>query len=351
MAFVAREIGGVRHEKWPVSLPSLVNRGWAKVYYPKRTLLSHNPYYATETGENVPLRREITLKTPGNAANPPSEGRELEIVHSFREHLMADKKSKYTVKQYCLLIRAFLGWAGKEPASITAEDLEMYRRYLSIDRKYSKNSLYLSTMAIHAFFKFLKSHTADEMKAPRRGQPMPKYISEEEMKALIGAASDDPEVLAMILTLGYSGLRVGELCALDVEDVDFTDGVINVRSGKGDKGRIALIEEKTVHALKEYLDARKATTGPLFLSSHHQRINERTVQRVIKKYARKANITKKVTPHVLRHTFATTLLKQGADIRIIQQLLGHASVATTQIYTHLDDRALREAYGKAKPRY
>lgn len=313
--------------------------------------MSHNRDYATErdgimtSRENEPAGKAVLKE------RPPSGARERAIIQSFREHLLADKKSRYTVKQYCLLIRAFLDRIKKEPHQITAEDLEMYRRYLSIERKYSKNSLYLSTMVIHAFFKFLGSHTADNMKAPRRGQPMPKYISEEEMRALIEAARGNSEVMAIILTLGYSGLRVGELCALDVDDIDFSDGVINVRSGKGDKGRIALIEEKTVTALKDYLDARKATSGPLFLSTHRQRMNERNVQRIIKKYAKRAGITKKVTPHVLRHTFATTLLKQGADIRIIQQLLGHASVATTQIYTHLDDRALRDAYRRAKPQY
>ena len=293
----------------------------------------------------------MQARTPKPAKKTVPATTELECVRSFREHLLADKKSRYTVKQYCLLIRAFLGWIKKEPQQITPEDLEMYKRYLSIERRYSKNSLYLSTMVIHAFFKFLESHTADKMKAPRRGQPMPKYISDDEMRALIEAASENSEILAIILTLGYSGLRVGELCALDVDDVDFSDGIINVRSGKGDKGRIALIEDKTVNALKSHLDARKAASGPLFLSTHRQRMNERTVQRIIKKYAKKAGITKKVTPHVLRHTFATTLLKQGADIRIIQQLLGHASVATTQIYTHLDDRALRDAYKRAKPNY
>jgi integrase/recombinase XerD len=296
-------------------------------------------------------RDKNALKKAKRPADAVHEVQELETVRSFREHLQADKKSRYTVKQYCLLVRAFLDWARKATSDITPEDLEMYRRYLSIDRRYSKNSLYLATMALHSFFRFLESTTADKMKPPRRGQPMPKYISEDEMKALISAAGGKPEAQAIILTLGYSGLRVGELCALDVEDVDFSEGVINVRSGKGDKGRIALIEEKTVKALKDYLDARKAVSGPLFLSTHRQRINERNVQRMIKKYAKKANITKKVTPHVLRHTFATTLLKQGADIRIIQQLLGHASVATTQIYTHLDDRALRDAYRRAKPQY
>jgi integrase/recombinase XerD len=264
---------------------------------------------------------------------------------------MGEKKSRYTVKQYVILVRLFLTWANKKSDNITSEDLEMYRRYLSVSKSYSKNSLFLTTIALHSFFRFLKSSISEEMKPPRRGKPIPKYLLEWEMKSLIVAAQENIEAMAIILTLGYSGLRVGELCALDVEDVDFSDGVISVKSGKGDKGRIALIEEKTVNALKDYLDARKATSGPLFLSTHRLRINERTIQRIIKRYAVKAGITKNVTPHVLRHTFATTLLKQGADIRIIQELLGHASVATTQIYTHVDGRALRDAYRKARPQY
>jgi len=280
-----------------------------------------------------------------------SEFQGLDEIQSFREHLLADKKSKYTVKAYCHLVRGFLEWISKRPENISPEDLEMYRRYLSIEKAYSKNSLYLSTMAIHAFFRFLQSSTADTMRPPKRGQPIPKYLTEGEMAAMIKAAESDSEDLAILLTLGYSGLRVGELCALNVEDIDFSDGVINVKSGKGDKGRIALLEEKSIASLRHYLDTRKATSGPLFLSSHRQRINERTIQRLVKKYAEKASINKNVTPHVLRHTFATTLLKKGADIRIIQQLLGHASVATTQIYTHVDDRALRDAYRRAKPEY
>jgi integrase/recombinase XerD len=295
--------------------------------------------------------KENTTKKGKDLGISPPENENLDIIRSFKEHLQADKKSKYTVKEYTLLVRSFLDRVKKRPQQITPEDLEMFRRYLSIDRKYSKNSLYLSTMAIHAFFRFLESSVAETMKPPRRGQPIPKYLTEEEMTALIKEAESDLEDIAILLALGYSGLRVGELCALDVEDIDFADRVINVRSGKGDKGRIALLEERSISAIRRYLDARKGFSGPLFLSTHNLRINERTVQRLVKKYAKKANIMKKVTPHVLRHTFATALLKNGADIRIIQQLLGHASVATTQIYTHVDDRALKEAYRRAKPGY
>lgn len=287
----------------------------------------------------------------GNSPLNPIAIHIKKALNAFNDHMMGEKKSRYTIKQYLIITRLFFNWINKRPEDITPEDLEMYRRYLSVSKSYSKNSLFLTTIALHSFFRFLKSNVSDAMKPPRRGKPIPKYLSEDEMKSLINVAKEKAEDLALVLTLGYSGLRVGELCALDVDDIDFSDGIINVRSGKGDKGRIALIEEKTVRALKDYLDARKATTGPLFLSSHRQRINERTVQRIIKRYSVRAGITKQVTPHVLRHTFATTLLKQGADIRIIQQLLGHASVATTQIYTHLDDRALKDAYRRAKPKY
>jgi integrase/recombinase XerD len=111
------------------------------------------------------------------------------------------------------------------------------------------------------------------------------------------------------------------------------------------------MEERTRDALGEHLKARKASAGPLFVSTKGRRINYKAVERLIEKYAKRAGIIKRVTPHVLRHTLATSLLRRGADIRIIQQLLGHASVATTQIYTHVDDRALKEAYRRAKPQY
>jgi integrase/recombinase XerD len=192
---------------------------------------------------------------------------------------------------------------------------------------------------------------AEGLKPPKRGDPIPKYLSEGEMRELLKAASIDIRDNAIILTLGYTGMRLGELCALNVEDVDFADEIITVKSGKGDKGRIVLIEERTKEALGQYLKARRACSGPLFVSTKDRRINYKAVERLIDKYSKKAGIIKRVTPHVLRHTLATSLIRRGADIRIIQQLLGHASVATTQIYTHVDDRALRDAYRKAKPGY
>jgi integrase/recombinase XerD len=272
-------------------------------------------------------------------------------LHDFKEQLTVDKKSKHTVKEYGILVELLLRWVKKAPRSVTPADLELYKRYLSLDRKSAKTTLYLSIKAIQAFYRYLEMDVAKNLKPPKRGEPIPKYLSEAEMADLLKNIGEDARDNAIILTLGYTGIRVGELCGLNVEDIDFSEGVITVKYGKGDKQRIVLIEEKTISALRKYLDKRKAVEGPLFLSSRRNRIMPRAVQRLVIKYAKKAGIIKKVTPHVLRHTFATTLLRRGADIRIIQQILGHASVATTQIYTHVDDRMLRDAYKKAKPQY
>jgi len=273
------------------------------------------------------------------------------LLKDFQDHLAANKKSRYTVKGYTIYVRLFLDWCDKEPGQMTSADLESYKRHLSLDKRYAKTTLYVTVRALQSFFRFLEMDIAEKFSAPKRGEPIPKYLSEDETSTLISASADDLRDNAIILTLAYTGIRVGELCSLDIEDIDFSDLVVKVRSGKGDKGRIVLMEEKTCSALRKYLDSRNAASGPLFLSNSGSGIRERAVQKIVQACAASAGMTKKVTPHILRHTFATTLLRKGADIRIIQELLGHASVATTQIYTHVDDRALREAYMRAKPEY
>jgi integrase/recombinase XerD len=304
--------------------------------------------------KNPAIRRKKAKIAVSRSEMPPA-GRPRAVLRpelqDFKEHLQSDKKSPFTVRQYRIIVGLFLDWIKKAPRDVSAEDLEVYKRYLSLDKKYAKTSLYLTVKGLQAFFRFLGMDVAEDLKPPKRGEPIPKYLSEGEMSALLKAAADDGRDEAIILTLGYTGLRLGELCALNVEDVDFADEVITVRSGKGDKGRIVLMEERTRDALGEHLKARKASAGPLFVSTKGRRINYKAVERLIEKYAKRAGIIKRVTPHVLRHTLATSLLRRGADIRIIQQLLGHASVATTQIYTHVDDRALKDAYRRAKPQY
>ena len=273
-------------------------------------------------------------------------------LQAFRDNLSGNKASPHTVQMYCCHAKALLTWAKRPPEGITPADLEHYKRYLAVDREYSKNSLYGAVKAIQAFYRFLGMANADALKPPRRGEPVPKYLSVEETARLLGAAEKSPRNFAILVTLGYTGLRVSELCQLDLEDVEFGTRTLTVRHGKGDKGRIVPIEEKCVRSLQAYLDhAKLAPGGPMFRSSRGSRLYPRAVQRMIKTYARRAGITRTVTPHILRHTFATTLLANGADIRIIQKILGHRSIATTQIYTHVDDRLLRQAFDSSKPSY
>lgn len=273
-------------------------------------------------------------------------------VQAFRDHLSGNKASPHTVQMYCCHAKGLLTWAKRSPEEVSPGDLEHYKRYLAVDREYSKNSLYGAVKAIQAFYRFLGLPNAEGLKPPRRGEPVPKYLSIEETARLLASAEKQPRNFAILVTLGYTGLRVSELCALDLEDVEFSTHTLTVRHGKGDKGRIVPVDEKCLHAMTAYLDKVGAVPGgALFRSSRGQRLYPRAIQRMIKTYARRAAIQRSVTPHILRHTFATTLLANGADIRIIQKLLGHRSIATTQIYTHVDDRLLRQAFDSSKPNY
>lgn len=273
-------------------------------------------------------------------------------VQAFRDHLSGNKASPHTVQMYCCHAKGLLNWAQRPPEAIALGDLEHYKRYLAVDREYSKNSLYGAVKAIQAFYRFLGLPNAEGLKPPRRGEPIPKYLSVEETARLLAAAEKHPRNFAILVTLGYTGLRVSELCALDLVDVEFQTHTLTVRHGKGDKARIVPVDEKCLHAIAAYLDkVGAAPGGPVFRSSRGARLYPRAIQRMIKTYARRAGIQRTVTPHILRHTFATTLLANGADIRIIQKLLGHRSIATTQIYTHVDDRLLRQAFDSSKPSY
>jgi integrase/recombinase XerD len=281
-------------------------------------------------------------------------------LKDFEIHMLTNKRSPRTIKTYLGQVALMLQWINKPVREITSEDLEKYKTYMSIEKEYSKASMYIHIKAIQAFFLFLEMNIAEKMVPPKRSASLPKYLSEEEMARLFEAAQND-EVngirdYAILTVLGFTGLRLSELCNLNIEDIDFSEKTIKVRSGKGDKDRVVIFEEKTEEALKKHLTYKdrhfsKDEPSALFVSAKKERIASNSVEALVTKYAKIAGINKIVTPHVLRHTMATTLLKHGADIRIIQQLLGHSSIATTQIYTHVDEGMLKKAYDKSKPEY
>ncbi len=271
-----------------------------------------------------------------------------ETVQSFEAHLEELGRSPNTIRQYTWHAQRLLDYLGKDPEAITREDLSRYRHYLANKLDYSKTSLYMVTMAIKSFFNFLDLDAADTLPPPQRRKSLPKYLTEAEAHRLLMAAEHDPRDHAILTILAYTGLRVSEVCHLDCEDISLGERTLGVVSGKGDKDRMVVFAQPTAVALRRWMEAREEVGhDALFINRNGGRLTPRSVQRIVKQYADDAGIRKAVTPHVLRHTMATTLLRHGADIRIIQQLLGHSSIATTQIYTHVDDAMLRSAYDKA----
>ncbi len=282
------------------------------------------------------------------AAAGPSAFSVTDLVERFQRKLQAEERSPCTVKQYGHIARTFLAFAQKPLADVTARDLEAYREYLVLQRHYAKNSLYTTIRGLACLFRSYGLATADALEPPRRPERLPRYLTEEEVHRLLGAVAGSARDSAIAHILAFGGLRVGELCHLRLEDLEFERNILHVRSGKGDKDREVVLEERTRAAIDRYLTERSANgagTDRLFP------VGSVTVERVVRKAAAIAGIPRRVTPHMLRHTLATTLLARGCDIRYIQKLLGHASVATTQIYTHVDTQALRDAYTRAKPQY
>jgi len=276
-----------------------------------------------------------------------------EELDRFRSWMRSERKSPLTVKQYSFLLSLFFDFITKKPEDIREDDIEKFKIYLISRRGYSKSSQYLVMEAIRLFFKYKGLRAPNNLTSPKRSKKLPIYLNERETETLLNFKTD-PLKSAMINVLVYSGIRVSELCSLDLDDIDLEEGVLHVRGGKGDKDRIVLIAEPCIASLRTYLSIRnreKSASRALFISHKKGRFSPVSVERIIKNQAKLAGINKKVTPHVLRHTFATSVLRNGGDIRFIQQLLGHSSIATTEIYTHIDEDALREMYNKHVPRY
>lgn len=272
----------------------------------------------------------------------------------FHSYLIGERKSRHTVKQYSHMAREFVEFLGKPIDTVDENDIDRYKQFLVSVKKYSKASQHLAVNAIKLLLKSNRIPPPVNLTAPRRSRKMPVYLSQKEASALLDYSSSDPRRQAIINTLIYTGIRVGELCSLDLDDIDLEEHIIAVRSGKGDKGRIVVIPDECADALQSYLTFRAslyAPTSALFVSNKRTRYDTSSIERIVREMSREAGIRKKVTPHVLRHTFATTVMRNGGDIRFIQELLGHASVATTQIYTHIDESTLKEMYNRHRPRF
>ena len=236
--------------------------------------------------------------------------------------------------------------------ALSRESLWEYRNELS-SRGYSKSSLSRKLSSLRAFLKFLrqKGYLKESLevflKNPRSGKLLPKALSKEEVEKLIESASDVRE-RAIVEFLYATGVRVGELVSLNWSDIDWENEMVRV-IGKGGKERIVPIGSKAIEALKTY-GAHVGMKGPLFKNRGGGRLSSRSVERIIKSLALKAGFSKEITPHTLRHSFATHMLEGGADLRVVQELLGHSNLATTQIYTRITLSRMKEVYDLAHPR-
>lgn len=235
------------------------------------------------------------------------------------------------------------------------------------ERNYAPATVARKVAAVKSFFDFLvadgliRSDPTENITSPKVGKSLPKPLSPSEVEALLAEPGkrSSPEAkrdAAMIELLYAGGMRVSELIALDTGDVNLEAGFVRCL-GKGSKERVIPIHQTAVKAVREYIEeARfellggKENTEALFLNRRGERLTRQGFWLILKAYARAAGITKPVTPHTLRHSFATHVLSGGADLRAVQELLGHANISSTQIYTHLTSEHVRQAYEKAHPR-
>lgn len=267
----------------------------------------------------------------------------VELKKRFLEYMEIEKgRSIKTVENYDRYLSKFINFSGISISKeITEESVRKYRLYLNRENLSKKTQNYY-VIALRSFLKFLSKNNIESLdaeklelaKLPERELDL---ISTEELERLLSTPKS-PCDKAILETLFSSGLRISELCSLKRDSVNIEKGEFSVR-GKGGKIRVVFLSPRAQNAIKNYLRADTENVTEILFS-----VNPRFVQRMIHRYAIKAGIAKKVTPHVLRHCFATDLLQNGADLRSVQALLGHANISTTQIYTHFTDRQLREVH-------
>lgn len=294
-----------------------------------------------------------------------------DLKQQFLEYVEIEKgRALNTVRNYDHYLSTFFDFAHiTSPADITENIIREFRLHLNRSKgvkvkgqaqgtmKKATQNYYL--IALRSFLKYLKkrnitSVAPDVIELAKTGSRDIDPLSGAELKRFLEAAETNLRDKAILELFFSTGLRLSELCSLN-RDIDLTKDEFSIR-GKGDKVRVVFISDRARSALKAYLAARKDMAEPLFVNeSFHKptkgdssdaRLTPRSIQRIVKMYATKAGIYKKVTPHVLRHSFATDLLSNGADMRSVQMMLGHANIATTQVYTHVTDKQLREVHKK-----
>ena len=302
-----------------------------------------------------------------------------QLVEDFLQYLRHERgQSEHTQRTYGALLQKFIDWA--QPRGLDnwrAVELRHLLDFLGHEqnrapisstdstRRLSSESVYLEIAALRAFYRFaeaerlLPANLADYLSLPRRWHRLPKSLTNEEIDRLL--APESPETPGSlcdqaVLELAYaSGLRLAELRAIRLEQLHLEAGFINI-IGKGNKERVVPVGRKAVTAMQRYLEVgrtrlvNRKSPANVFLTTRGTPFAPVTLWLRVKRRARRANIARNVTPHMLRHSFATHLLEHGADLRVIQELLGHANISTTEVYTHVEGHRLKEIHRRFHPR-
>lgn len=287
----------------------------------------------------------------------------------FLQYLQAEHNaSEHTVRHYSRDIRQFHQFMKqnglKQYDEVTYLHVRSYLAELQV-KEYARRSIARKLSALRSFYMFLlreqvvRSSPFQQVQTPKLDKKLPKFMYPEEVKQLLQAPDPDTPIglrdRAIMETLYASGMRISELVGLNMDSIDYANGVALV-VGKGAKERYVPLGEYALHALRQYVEqgrpqlATALSDGALFLSRKGKRIHDRSVRRFMDQYVEKLSQSRKISPHVLRHTFATHMLEAGADLRTVQEFLGHANISTTQIYTHVTRDHLQSVYNKAHPR-
>ena len=278
-----------------------------------------------------------------------------DLVDGFLDYLRAERDaSPLTLRNYSADLAAFQAWRKVDWMNVDAFCLRAYLVHLN-ERKYDRPTIHLKMSALRSFFRWLlrsekiKSNPVVGLTLPKKHRKLPKFLTIQQIESLL-KAPDNVRDRAILEVLYSAGLRIHELTGLNDDDLDVLGEVVRVR-GKGKKERLAPLGAPAVEVLQKYLDERgRSARGPLFVNRFGDRLTPRSVQRMLKKYLMQAGLDPSLTPHKLRHSFATHMLDAGADLRSVQELLGHANLSTTQIYTHITPERLKKVYEKAHPR-
>jgi len=295
-----------------------------------------------------------------------------QALADFLRHLGLEKNaSAYTVKSYREDLTQAVGFfrerggASFRPDQINMRLLRAFLAWLH-EQGYARTTISRRVAAVRSWCRFLcrqgmlEKNPADGLRGPKLDRKLPHFLDRNDVDRLLASPSEEGALglrdRAMLETLYSAGLRVSELVGLDLGDLDLSDGVATVR-GKGRRERLALIGEAAKKSIASWLEVRNTLLAAIgkqseavFLNRSGTRLSTRSVGRLLVKYLHGAGLDPRTTPHTLRHTFATHLLDAGADIRGVQELLGHKNLTTTQIYTHVSTQRLQDSYRKAHPR-